>query len=123
IDSPYIAYSEFPVKLTTLTEGDLEARFLVRLDELQECYRVIREIINNLPGGELTTKRMPRKLKAGEVISRVEAPRGELFYYIRSTGGECADRIKVRTPTLCNMGSVLTQSVGHNLADVPMILV
>ena len=123
IDSPYIAYSEFPVKLTTLTEGDLEARFLVRLDELQECYRVIREIINNLPGGELTAKRMPRKLKVGEVISRVEAPRGELFYYIRSTGGESPDRIKVRTPTLCNMGSVLTQSVGHNLADVPMILV
>jgi NADH-quinone oxidoreductase subunit D len=123
IDSPYIAYSEFPVKLTTLTEGDLEARFLVRLDELQECYRVIREIINNLPEGELTAKRMPRKLKAGEVISRVEAPRGELFYYIRSTGGESPDRIKVRTPTLCNMGSVLTQSVGHNLADVPMILV
>jgi NADH-quinone oxidoreductase subunit D len=66
---------------------------------------------------------MPRKLKAGEVISRVEAPRGELFYYIRSTGGESPDRIKVRTPTLCNMGSVVTQAVGHNLADVPMILV
>ena len=39
------------------------------------------------------------RLKAGEVISRVEAPRGELFYYIRSTGGESPDRIKVRTPT------------------------
>ena len=66
---------------------------------------------------------MPRKLKPGEVISRVEAPRGELFYYIRSTGGEQPDRVKVRTPTLCNMGSVLTQTIGHNLADVPMILV
>ena len=45
------------------------------------------------------------------------------FYYIRSTGGESPDRIKVRTPTLCNMGSVLTQTIGQNLADVPMILV
>lgn len=123
IDSPYIAYDTFPVNLMTLATGDLEARFLVRLDELLDAYRVIREIIANIPAGPLTVDRMPRKLKAGEVISRVEAPRGELFYYIRSTGGEKPDRIKVRTPTLCNMGSVLTQAVGHNLADVPMILV
>lgn len=123
VDSPYIAYADFPVKLVTQTAGDLEARFLVRLDELRECYRVIRRILYDLPDGELTAKRMPRRLKPGEVISRVEAPRGELFYFIRSTGGEGPDRIKVRTPTLCNLGSVLVQSVGRNLADVPMILV
>lgn len=123
VDSPYIAYGDFPVRLITSAAGDLEARFLVRLDELFESYRVIRAIVSQLPEGELTAKRMPRKINAGEVISRVEAPRGELFYYIRSTGGENPDRIKVRTPTLCNMGSVLTQTIGHNLADVPMILV
>ncbi len=123
VDAPYVAYSDFPVQLQTLVNGDLEARFLVRLDELFDSYRVVRAIIAGLPEGELTAKRMPRKLKAGEVISRVEAPRGELFYYIRSTGGETPDRIKVRTPTLCNMGSVLTQTIGQNLADVPMILV
>lgn len=123
VDSPYIAYADFPVKLITLPAGDLEARFLVRLDELLDSYRVIREIINDMPEGELTVKRMPRKLKPGEAISRVEAPRGELFYFIRSNGGESPDRIKVRTPTLCNMGSVISQAVGHNLADVPMILV
>jgi NADH-quinone oxidoreductase subunit D len=88
-----------------------------------DSYRLIRELLAGLPAGELTAKRMPRKLKPGEVISRVEAPRGELFYYIRSAGGESPDRVKVRTPTLCNMGSVITQTVGHNLADVPMILV
>ncbi len=123
VDSPYIAYADFPAELQLLTAGDLEARFLVRLDELFDCYRLIRQILGALPAGELTVKRMPRKLKAGEVISRVEAPRGELFYFIRSTGGESPDRIKVRTPTLCNMGSVVSQAVGHNLADVPMILV
>ena len=122
-DAPYIAYADYPIEIKTLDEGDLEARFLVRLDELFDCYRIIRLIINTLPEGPLTAKRMPRKLKTGEVLSRVEAPRGELFYYIRSTGGEVPDRIKVRTPTLCNMGSVLIQTGGHNLADVPMILV
>jgi NADH-quinone oxidoreductase subunit D len=123
VDSPYIAYGDFPVLIKTLMAGDLEARFLVRIDELFESYRVIRAILAALPEGELTAKRMPRKLKPGEVISRVEAPRGELFYYIRSNGGESPDRIKVRTPTLCNMGSVLTSAIGQNLADVPMILV
>ena len=123
VDAPYIAYHDFPVNLVTLPTGDLEARFLVRLDELLDSYRVIRDILNDMPEGELTVKRMPRKMKPGEVISRVEAPRGELFYFIRSTGGESPDRIKVRTPTLCNMGSVIKQAVGHNLADVPMILV
>ncbi|MFO7663970.1 MAG: nickel-dependent hydrogenase large subunit [Chloroflexota bacterium] len=123
VDDPYIAYSRYPVQIRTLHNGDLEARFLIRIDELFESYRVIRAIIADLPDSPLTVPRMPRKMKAGEVISRVEAPRGELFYYIRSTGGEKPDRIKVRTPTLCNIGSVLTQTVGHNLADVPMILV
>ncbi len=123
VDAPYVAYADFPAHIQLLTAGDLEARFLVRLDELLDSYRLIRELLARLPAGELTAKRMPRKLKPGEVISRVEAPRGELFYYIRSTGGETPDRVKVRTPTLCNMGSVLTQTIGHNLADVPMILV
>jgi NADH-quinone oxidoreductase subunit D len=123
VDAPYIAYADFPAEIQLLTAGDLEARFLVRLDELLDSFRLIRVLLAGLPAGELTTRRMPRKLKPGEVISRVEAPRGELFYYIRSTGGEQPDRVKVRTPTLCNMGSVLTQTVGHNLADVPMILV
>jgi NADH-quinone oxidoreductase subunit D len=123
VDSPYVAYADFPAEIQLLTAGDLEARFLVRLDELLDSFRLIRILLAGLPAGELTAKRMPRKLKPGEVISRVEAPRGELFYYIRSTGGEQPDRVKVRTPTLCNMGSVLTQTVGHNLADVPMILV
>jgi len=123
IDAPYASYRDFPVNLKILPTGDLEARFLVRLDELLDTYRVIREIISDMPEGELTVKRMPRKMKPGEVISRVEAPRGELFYFIRSAGGESPDRIKIRTPTLCNMGSVIKQAVGHNLADVPMILV
>ena len=73
------------------------------------------------PTGELTV-RMPRKIPAGETISRVEAPRGELFYFIKSNGGEKPERIKVRTPSICNFASVAFLVVGHQLADVPMIL-
>ena len=59
---------------------------------------------------------------AGETISRVEAPRGELFYYIKSNGTENPARIHVRTPSLCNWVSVLEKAVGRQLADVPMLI-
>lgn len=122
VESPYAAYADYPVEMVLDSAGDLSARVVVRLKELFESYRVIRAILNNLPPGDLTA-RMPRRLKAGETISRVEAPRGELFYFIKSNGSDQPERLKVRTPTLCNMASVLTLVVGHQLADVPMILV
>ena len=122
VDSPYVAYADFPVSLITEPAGDLEARFVVRINELFESYRLVRELIDHLPEGELTA-RMPRRIPEGETISRVEAPRGELFYYIKSNGTDKPDRVKVRTPSLCNWASVLTLAVGHKLADMPMILV
>jgi NADH-quinone oxidoreductase subunit D len=119
--APYAAYSDFPVKVMTDTRGDLEARFVVRIDELFEAYRLIREILDKLPPGELTTK-VPRRIPAGETISRVEAPRGELLYFLKSTGSDKPDRLKIRTPTLCNWAAVMQLAVGHKLADMPMML-
>ncbi len=122
VDAPYSAYHDFPVSITLETAGDLEARFVVRMRELLETSRHIRQLLDSLPEGELTT-RMPRRIQAGEVISRVEAPRGELFYYIKSNGTDKPERIKIRTPTLCNMATVTSLAVGHQLADMPMLLV
>lgn len=121
IDSPYAAYNDFPVKVVTGTNGDLEARFVVRIEELFESYRVVRELVDRLPEGELSV-RVPRRIPEGETISRVEAPRGELLYFIKSNGSDKPERIKVRTPSLCNWASVLVTAVGHKLADMPMIL-
>lgn len=120
-EAPYSAYDKYPVRIVVDDRGDLEARFFVRITELFECYRLILEILDNLPDGDLTT-RIPRRIKAGETISRVEAPRGELFYFIKSNGSENPERIRARTPTICNMMSVVKLLVGHQLADVPMIL-
>lgn len=122
IDAPYAAYDLFPAKMMVAETGDLEARFKVRLYEMFESVRLIRAVLDGLPDGELTV-RMPRKIKAGEVFMRVEAPRGELFYYVKSAGGESPERLKVRTPTLANIASVAVLSIGSQLADVPMILV
>jgi ech hydrogenase subunit E len=121
VDSPYAAYKQFPVKMIVGQKGDLETRFIVRIDEMLDSIRVIREMLSKLPEGELQT-RVPRRIAPGETISRVEAPRGELLYFIKSNGTDMPERVKVRTPSLCNWASVLTSVVGHKLADVPMIL-
>jgi len=121
LDAPYGAYKRFPVSIITDERGDLEARFVVRMKELLVTCFTIRTIVDNMPGGGIAT-RFPRKVPAGETVSRVEAPRGEAFYYIKSGGGESPTRLKIRTPSLCNWTSVLNKAVGHQLADVPMLI-
>lgn len=121
VDAPYAAYAEFPVKMILAEEGDLHARFVVRILETVESIRVLREMFDAMPESELVA-RVPRRIPAGETISRVEAPRGELFYFIASNGSDKPERVKVRTPSLCNWGTVITLAVGHKLADMPMIL-
>lgn len=120
-DSPYAAYSEFPVHPITEPAGDLEARVVVRVREMQESIRLIRNLLQDLPASELEV-RVPRRIKAGETISRAEAPRGELFYFIESSGADSPQRVKVRTPSLPNIAAVMTLALGQPLADVPMIL-
>jgi len=121
VTAPYAAYPEFPVKMILDDRGDLEARFEVRMHELFESIRVIRRILNEMPETELVA-RMPRRIPVGEAVVRLEAPRGEVFYYIRGDGTDKPERLKVRTPTICNLNSVVRLVVGHQLADVPMIL-
>ena len=121
VEAPYGSYPRFPISAVTATNGDLEARCEVRLKELLVTCFAIRMLMDNLPEGPLTVK-MPRKIPAGETIARVEAPRGELLYYIKSGGGENPLRVHVRTPSLCNWVSVLEKAVGRQLADVPMLI-
>src|SRR5690349_13833904 len=121
VEAPYGAYRSFPISAVTETNGDLEARCVVRLNELLVSCFAIRTILDNLPEGPLSVK-VPRKIPAGETISRIEAPRGELFYYIKSNGGENPARVHIRTPSLCNWVSVLEKAIGHQLADAPMLI-
>ncbi len=121
-NAPYSAYRVFSVQPILDTEGDLLARFVVRIRELFESIRLIREVATHLPEGPLTI-RIPSRIPEGEIAIRSEAPRGELYYYLCSTGGKTPYRVKVRTPTLSNWGAVLPTVRGAQLADVPMILV
>jgi formate hydrogenlyase subunit 5 len=117
-DEPYEAYGEIPFKLITRSEGDTYARLMVRLDEVTESINIIEYALDHLPEGPYRVK-VPRVVVAGEAVSRVEAPRGELFYYVKSNGTAYPERVKVRTPTFANIPAFLKTAIGGNIADIP----
>ncbi len=121
INAPYAGYVDFPVQIVTAQGGDLLSRTIVRVNELFESIRLIRLVLEKLPPGEIAA-RMPRRVPEGATVSRVEAPRGEVFYYMKSDGSDKPERVKVRTPSMCNWGTVMATAVGHKLADMPMLL-
>ncbi|MEM2098256.1 MAG: NADH-quinone oxidoreductase subunit C [Candidatus Bathyarchaeia archaeon] len=117
-DEPYEAYGEIPFKLITRNEGDTYARFMVRLEEITESINIIEYALEHMPQGPYRIK-VPRVVPAGEAVNRVEAPRGELFYYVKSNGTAYPERVKVRTPTFANIPAFLKTAIGGSIADVP----
>jgi NADH-quinone oxidoreductase subunit D len=86
-----------------------------------ESYKIIRQVLQKLPAGDICVK-APRKIPAGEALSRYEAPRGEDMHYVKANGTEKPDRVKVRAPTLANVQSVKTMLQDRNLADMPIVI-
>jgi NADH-quinone oxidoreductase subunit D len=121
-DDPYIAYGEIPWKVVPAPEGDVYARTVVRVGELGESLGMVRYCLEHLPDGPIVVENAPKKAPVGEVLSRYEAPRGELCHFIRTNGTDKVDRIDIRTPTLANWTSVAVALVGQNIADIPVIV-
>ncbi len=117
-DEPYEAYSEIPFKEIVYKEGDTWARMNVRMDEVEESINIIEYAVDHLPAGPFRIN-TSRSVPVGEAVNRVEAPRGELFYYVRSNGTDMPDRVKVRTPTFANIPAFLKTAIGESIADVP----
>jgi Ni,Fe-hydrogenase III large subunit len=117
-DEPYEAYGEIPFKEIVYTEGDTWARMNVRMDEVEESINIIQYAVDHLPEGPFRVKARG-VVAAGEAVNRVEAPRGELFYYVKSNGTAYPERTKVRTPTFANLPAFLKTAIGENIADVP----
>lgn len=120
-DDPYAAYDELDFDVITASGGDVLANAKVRILELFESIKMLRQAIENLPEGDLTVK-APRKFPENTATDRVEAPRGELFYHIKSDGGEKPDRVKVRAPTLGNILAILEKLKGETVAEVPIVV-
>ncbi len=120
-DDPYAAYGEIPFEVVTDDHGDVFGRTVVRIKEVLESCRIIRQAVKEIPDGPLSV-RAPRKIPAGEAVGRYEAPRGELMHYIRSDGTERPYRVKIRTPTLANIQSVKYMLRDRFLADMPIVV-
>lgn len=120
-DSPSSVYKVINFDVPLMTEGDVWARAVLRILESLQSVKICLQIIGNLPAGPVSVT-APRKVPAGESISRSEAPRGEVFYYIRSNGSQFPARVKVRTPTLTNLITLHGQLKGVQMADVSAII-
>ena len=120
-DDPYCVYSEIPFKVITDDHADVYGRAIVRALEMAESCDIIQFVIDNIPEGPLETK-FPRKVPAGEALSRYEAPRGEDVHYVQANGTDTPERVKVRAPTLANAASVALMLQDNYLADAPIIV-
>ncbi len=120
-DAPYAAYDRLSFRVITQSGGDVWAATRVRVLEVVESLSLCHQILDDLPSGEVSAQAR-RRVPEGEVVTRAEAPRGEVIYYIRSDGSDKPARIKIRTPTLPALSLVREQLRDINVADVPAVL-
>lgn len=148
-DKPYLGYEQYDFDVPIGTSGDCYDRWLVRLEEMRQSIRILRQVIDQMPDGPWyaeDAKKIfaPRKDKiltsmeeliqnfmlvtegpqvpAGEVYFEAENPKGALGFYIVSKGGGVPYRMKIRSPSFCNLSALPKMCVGHMVADIPVIL-
>jgi len=116
----YQAYKHLKFEPVVEEDGDVYARTLVRFREVYQAIDLILEALEAMPEGPIKVK--PERWPEGEAIARVEQPRGELFYYVKGNGTNRLERVKIRTPTLANIPSLLAMLPGYEVADIPVIV-
>jgi len=150
-DEPYLAYPEFRFDVPYATEGDVYARFQVRFEEIKQSLRIVEQAVKGLPGGPVNLPiaekfPMPDKATAynsmegliqhfelimpnrgfespqDEVYASVEAPNGELGYYLVTDGTQTAWRTRTRPPSFIHFAIFPRLIVGHQLSDVVAVL-
>jgi NADH-quinone oxidoreductase subunit D len=119
-DDPYATYADLNWNVITRPEGDVFAKVVVRLLEVLESIKIIRQAVEKLPDGPIAVE--VKEIPAGEAVGRVEAPRGETFHYVRSDGGNRPVRHKVRAPSYVNVPSFKASCIGESIPDVTITL-
>ena len=121
-DDPYAAYNMVDWKVQTWQGGDIFAKAVVRILELYESVKIIRQCLTRLktaPGPfDLKVKEIP----AGEGIGRHEAPRGEVFHYVRSDRANRPVRHKIRAPSYVNVATNEKSVIGCTISDALIVL-
>jgi NADH-quinone oxidoreductase subunit D len=120
---PYDDYDKLNFREALKTEGDCFARYIVRLEEMEESIRIIEQLIDNIPEGDFQAKvKNVIKPPAGEIYQRVEAARGEFAVYLVSDGSNKPYRVKFRSPGFSNLFALKAMVPGQKLADLIAIL-
>lgn len=123
-DRPYSIYDRFEFDIPVGQYGDVYDRYLVRLEEIRQSIRIVEQALEQLPAGPILPEKMPRRLRApeAEVYTAVESARGEYGIYLVSRGGDKPYRLKIRSPSFCNLSALREMTVGNYVADVVAIL-
>ena len=120
---PYAAYEEFEFDIPTGTVGDTYDRYLVRIEEMRQSVRILRQAVDRIPTGPVKGK-VPKIIKPppGEVYHSIEAPKGELGYLVASDGSTQPYRVRVQPPSFINLQALDRMVRGHLVADVVAII-
>lgn len=122
----YGIYDRFDFRVPLGEHGDVYDRYMVRVLEMYESIKILKQALKQFPEkGEFinpNVKLRNFRPKVGEVYGRIEAPKGELGFYLISTGGTIPYRYRVRPPSLINLTILEDMCLGEKVADVIVIL-
>jgi NADH-quinone oxidoreductase subunit D len=120
---PYSGYEKFDFEIPTGENGDTYDRYMVRMAEMRQSLRICQQAVEGLPEGPIMAK-VPKIIKpaVGEVYHSIEAPKGELGYYIVSDGSTQPYRVRVRPPSFINLQALDKMVRGSLIADVVAVI-
>jgi len=126
-DYPYSSYGDFQFRVPVETAGDCHARYLVRMVEFRESIKIVRQVIDGLPEGPVSSRPGVKslaqvKVPKGEAYSRVEGPRGEVGCYLVADGSNKPYRMKWRGASFSNLSILPHILIGASVADVVAIM-
>jgi NADH-quinone oxidoreductase subunit D/NADH-quinone oxidoreductase subunit C/D len=121
---PYSIYDRFKFDVAVRYHGDIYDRYLIRMDEMRQSLRILQQAIHDIPEGPIMTGKPQYQVRvpAGEAYGRVEAPKGELGFYVVSNGKPNPVRYHVRAPSFINLTGLGQMSRGEKLADAIAVL-
>ena len=120
---PYLTYDQLDFDIAVAHDGDCYDRYIVRLEEIRQSVRIIRQAVDMIPSGPLQAK-VPRILKPpkGQVYTRAENPKGEFGYFIVSEGGKVPYRVKIRSTSFSNLSILPWILPGQLVPDLVAIM-
>ena len=124
---PYSGYEKFDFKVILGKDGqgvlgDCWNRYFVRIEEMIESCKIVRQAMEGLPAGKFSADVRKIKPAVGEAYTVIENPRGELGFYIQSDGSETPTRCRVRAPSFCNLSIMPEKGKNVLIADLIAIL-